>query len=120
MTGEPLLAKFMLDFNSDVSLEEQKEAGMKYLRKHCQGIIETAKVERQVRMEHARDDLLEEKRLREEEDLRYKMELELQEESRFAEEALLRNEEEEEEEEEERVRLNDYRMRYIFMLKCCS
>ena len=103
MTGEPLLAKFMLDFNSDVSLEEQKEAGMKHLRKHCQGIIETAKVERQVRLEHARDALLEDKRLREEEDLRRKKEAELQEESRFAEEALLR-----EEEEEEQVRLNDY------------
>jgi hypothetical protein len=95
----------MLDFNSDVSLEEQKEAGMRYLRKHCQGIIETAKVERQVRMEHARDALLEEERLREEEDMRRKKELELQEESRFAEEALLR-----EEEEEEQVRLNYYRI----------
>jgi hypothetical protein len=105
----------MLDFNSDVSLEEQKEAGMRYLRKHCQGIIETAKVERQVRMEHARDALLEEERFREEEDLRRKKELELQEESRFAEETLLR-----EEEEEEQVRLNNYRMRYIFILKCCS
>jgi hypothetical protein len=108
MTDEPLLAKLMLDFNSDVSLEEQKEAGMRYLRNHCQGIIETAKVERQVRMEHARDALLEEERLREEEDLRRKKELEFQEESRFAEEALLR-----EEEEEEQVRLNYYRMRYI-------
>jgi hypothetical protein len=117
MTGEPLLAKFMLDFNSDVSLEEQKEAGMKYLRKHCQGIIETAKVERQVRMEHARDALLKEKRLREEDDLRCEMELELQEESRFAEDDSFRDKEGEE---EERVRLNDYRMRYIFMLKCCS
>ena len=81
---------------------------MRYLRNHCQGIIETAKVERQVRMEHARDALLEEERLREEEDMRRKKELELQEESRFAEEALLR-----EEEEEEQVRLNYYRMRYI-------
>ena len=95
----------MLDLNSGVCLEEQKEAGMRYLCKHCQGIIETAKVERQVRMEHA---------LREKEDLRRKKEDELQEESRFAEEALLR-----EEEEDEQV-LNDYRMRYIFMLTCCS
>ena len=93
---------------------------MRYLRKHCQGIIKTAKVERQVRMEHARDALLEEERLREEEDLRRKKELELQEESRFAEDDPLPYEQEEEEEEEEQVRLNDYRMRYIFMLKCCS
>ena len=60
----------MLDFNSDVSLEEQKEAGMRYLRKHCQSIIETAKVERQVRIEHA----LEEERLLMKLDLQQKIE----------------------------------------------
>jgi hypothetical protein len=64
------LAKLILDFNSDVSLEEQKEAGMRYLRKHCQGIIETAKVERQVRIEHA----LEEERLLMKLDLQRKIE----------------------------------------------
>ncbi len=107
MTGEPLLAKFMLDFNSDVSLKEQKEAGMKYLRKHCQGIIETAKVERQVRMEHARDAYLEEARLREQEELQRRKEVDQrlamrEEERRLAEEDLRR------EEEEEEVRLNDW------------
>ena len=60
----------MLDFNSDVSLEEQKEAGMRYLRNHCQGIIEKAKIERQVRIEHA----LEEERLLMKLDLQRKIE----------------------------------------------
>ena len=64
------MAKLMLDFNSDVSLVEQKEAGLRYLRKHCQGIIVTAKVERQDRIEHA----LEEERLLMKLDLQRKIE----------------------------------------------
>jgi hypothetical protein len=97
ITAEPLLEKLKLDFHSDVSMEERKEAGIKYLRTHCLDFLETAKIERQVRMEHARDAYLEKVRLREQEEAQRKMEKdELEEESRLAEESRLREEEEEE------------------------
>ena len=43
---EPLLEKLKFDFNSDIPLEEQKAAGMKFLHEHCQEFLKTAKAER--------------------------------------------------------------------------
>ena len=43
---EPLLEKLKFDFNSDIPLEEQKAAGMKFLHQHCQEFLKTAKAER--------------------------------------------------------------------------
>ncbi len=103
------MEKLKLEFNSDVSLEEQKVAGIKYLRMHCLDFIETAKIERQVRMKHARDVYLEGVRLHEQEELQRRKEEEerlakIEEESRCAAEARLR----EKEEEEEEVRSDDW------------
>ena len=111
IAAEPLLEKLKLDFNSDVSVEEQKEAGMNCLRRHCLDYLETAKIERQVRMEHAMDAYLEGVRLHEQEELQRRKEEEvrlakIEEESRLAAEAHLR---EKEEEDEEEVRSNDWR-----------
>jgi len=111
IAAEPLLEKLKLDFNSDVSVEEQKEAGMNYLRGHCLDFLETAKIERQARMEHAMDAYLEGVRLHEQEELQRRKEEEerlakIEEESRLAAEARLR---EKEEEEEEEVRSNEWR-----------
>mmetsp|Transcript_6805 Transcript_6805/g.15512 ORF Transcript_6805/g.15512 Transcript_6805/m.15512 type:complete len:1196 (-) Transcript_6805:237-3824(-) len=63
---EPLLETMQFDFNSDTSLEDQKDAGMKLLRKHCLEFVESAKTERLVRVEHAREAHL--ARLKNEED----------------------------------------------------
>ncbi len=52
---EPLLEKFTLDFNSEVSFEDQKKAGMKSLRKACLNFLEQAKIDRQARLEHAKE-----------------------------------------------------------------
>ncbi len=84
---------------------------MKYLHMHCLDFLETAKIDRQVRMEHARDAYLEGVRLHEQEEVQRKKEVEerlakIEEESRLAAEARLR---EKEEEEEEEVRSNDWR-----------
>lgn len=86
---EPLLEKLKLDFNSDVPLEEQMEEGMKFLRQRCHDFIETAKTERQVRVQHARDAYLEEARVREEKTRALK----LVEEERLLEESRIREEE---------------------------
>jgi hypothetical protein len=52
---EPLLEKFTLDFNSEVSFEDQKKAGMKSLRKACLNFLEQAKIDRRARIEHAKE-----------------------------------------------------------------
>lgn len=43
---EPFLEKLKFDFTSDIPLEEQKAAGMKFLHQHCQEFLKTAKAER--------------------------------------------------------------------------
>lgn len=94
---EPILEKLKLDFNSDVSLEEQKEAGMKFLRQHCQDFIETAKSERAARVENAKEAYLKEQKALQEEEIRRENEAQearLAEEERLAEEARIRKEEE--------------------------
>jgi len=94
---EPILEKLKLDFNSDVSLEEQKEAGMKFLRQHCQDFIETAKAERVVRLEYAKEAYLKEQKALQEEEIRREndaQEARFAEEERLAEEARIRKEEE--------------------------
>ncbi|KAL9185978.1 hypothetical protein ACHAXT_005216 [Thalassiosira profunda] len=66
---EPVLEHVKLDWNSDIPIEEQKEAGMTYMRQHCHDFLETAKAERQVRgaakffEEKAREEAAEETRL---------------------------------------------------------
>ncbi len=95
------MEKLRLNVNSDVSLGEQKEAGITFLRRHCLDFLESAKIERQVRMEHARAAYLEEERLREQEELQRKKErnerlARMEEELRLAEESRRREEEEEE------------------------
>ena len=93
------MGKLKLDFNSEVSLEEQKEAGMNFLKKHCEDFIETARAGRKVRVDHARE--LHQERLaaikhQEEEEARLR--LEQQEEARIQqEEAAARQQLEEEE-----------------------
>ena len=57
LTDEPILQRLRLDFNSDVPIEEQKEAGMKFLRQHCQDKSERAECVR-----HAREVFLNEQR----------------------------------------------------------
>ena len=51
----PFLEKCKFDFNSDVSLEEQREQGMILLRKHCQDFIDATKVSRDGRVEDVRE-----------------------------------------------------------------
>lgn len=46
---EPILEHVKLDWNSDVPIEEQKEAGLKYMRQHCHEILEAAKAARRAR-----------------------------------------------------------------------
>lgn len=108
------MEKLRLDVNLDVSLEEQKEAGIKYLRRHCLEFLETARTERRARMEHARDSYLEEVRLREQEELQRKKEknerlARMDEEIRLAEVSRRR------EEEEEEVRLENWSRTYFHL-----
>ena len=51
----PILSKLQLDFNSDVPIEQQKEEGMRFLRKHCLESLKAAKAERQLRVEALRE-----------------------------------------------------------------
>jgi hypothetical protein len=116
ISDEPLLEKLRLDVNIDVSLDEQKEAGKKYLQRHCLDFLETAKMKRQVRMEHARDAYLERVRLREQEELQRKKEKDerlakMNKEKRLAEESRRR------EEQEEEVRLKDWPGNYFHQVR---
>ncbi|KAL9181784.1 hypothetical protein ACHAXT_012127 [Thalassiosira profunda] len=56
---EPVLERVKLDWNSDIPIEEQKEAGMAYMRQHCHDILETARAVRQARVESARAEFFE-------------------------------------------------------------
>ena len=51
----PILRQLQLDFNSDVPIEQQKEEGMRFLRKHCLESLQAAKAERQLRVEALRE-----------------------------------------------------------------
>jgi len=87
------LEKFTLDFNSDVSFEDQKKAGMKSLRKACLNSLEEAKIDRQARLERAKAAHLREQvqRIREREEYFARID----EETRLADEARVREEEQE-------------------------
>lgn len=52
---EPLLERFTFDFNSEIAFEDQKKAGMKSLRTACLNFLEDAKIDRQARLEHAKE-----------------------------------------------------------------
>ena len=75
----PILRQLQLDFNSDVPIEQQKEEGMRFLRKHCLESLQAAKAERQLRVETLKEAHFQESRLarlREEEEERLRIELE--------------------------------------------
>ena len=90
---EPLLEKFTLDFDSGVSFEDQKQAGMKSLRKACLNFLDEAKVERQARLEHAKEAHLREQvqRIKDREEYFARIE----EETKIADESRLREAEKE-------------------------
>ena len=90
---EPLLEKFTLDFNSEVSFEDQKKAGMKSLRKACLNFLEQAKIDRQARLEHAKEVHLREQVQRVKDREEYFARIE--EETAHADEICLREEEKE-------------------------
>ncbi len=87
------MEKFTLDFNSDVSFEDQTKAGMKSLRKACLNSLEEAKIDRQARLERAKEAHLREQvqRIREREEYFARID----EETRLADEARVREEEQE-------------------------
>ncbi|KAL7533471.1 hypothetical protein ACHAWF_004509 [Thalassiosira exigua] len=47
---DPLLEKLKFDSNLDLSLEEQKEASMKFLREYRNGLLETARAPYQAKL----------------------------------------------------------------------
>ena len=100
----PILAKLKLDFDSDVPVEEQKEAGRRLLKEHCEGFLAAARAGRKERVDRDREAI----EKREEEEARLRLQREEEERQRQQEEEEARREQEEaaarQKHEEEEVR----------------